>query len=65
MISKYKDIIISFCCMLHNFIRTKMPIDDIEVEINNEPTPNIDYNLEVIDTVEPSNKWTIWRQDLA
>lgn len=51
--------------MLHNFIRTKMPIDDIEVEINNEPTPNIDYNLEVIDTVEPSNKWTIWRQDLA
>lgn len=51
--------------MLHNFIRVEMPIDDIEVEIYNKPTPNIDYNLEVIDTIEPSNKWTIWRKDLA
>ena len=30
-----------------------------DMEMNNQPTLNIDYNLKVIDTIKPSNGQTI------
>lgn len=45
--------------MLHNFIRTEKPLDDMEMETD------IDNNSEIIDTIKLSNKWTIQRQNLA
>lgn len=58
--------IISVCCMLHNFIRSEMAIDPIEAEFDRQPAAV--ENLEdddYIDTVETSNEWTMWRQNLA
>ena len=42
-----------------------MALDDIEMKIYNEPTLDIDYDLKVIDTIKPSNEWTIWKQNLG
>lgn len=51
--------------MLHNFIRTEMDFDNMELEINYESTPNINIYAVVINTIEPSNKYIIQRQNLA
>lgn len=45
--------------MLHNFIRTEMDFDNMELEINYESTPNINIYAVVINTIEPSNKYII------
>ena len=49
--------IIFVCCMLHNFIRTEMPFGEIEIEMIDELTPDIDFDSVVIDKIEPSNEW--------
>ena len=51
--------IIFVCCMLHNFIRREMPFGEIEIEIIDELTPDIDFDSAVIDIIEPSNEWNI------
>jgi hypothetical protein len=59
--------IISVCCMLHNFIRREMAIDPIEEEFDNQPiaaVENLDED-DYITTVETSNEWSMWRQNLA
>lgn len=48
--------------MLHNFRRTEMSFDDMELEMNYEPPLNLDFNSVVIDTKEPSNESAIQRQ---
>lgn len=48
--------------MLHNFRRTEMSFDDMELEMNYEPPLNLDFNSVVIDTKEPSNESVIQRQ---
>ncbi|KAM6587387.1 hypothetical protein CsatA_009992 [Cannabis sativa] len=57
--------IISVCCMLHNFIRREMSIDPVENEMNsvqrNHPTTDNNY----INSIESSDLWTTWRQNLA
>lgn len=57
--------IISVCCMLHNFIRKEMSFDEIELEMINKLTPDIDFDSALIDAIEPSNEWNIWRQNLV
>ena len=42
-----------------------MPFDDMEIEMDNEPPPGIDTDSEIINTIEPSNEWTLWRQNMA
>ena len=51
------------CCLLHNFIRFEMAVDPLENEFNDIPE-NMD-NTEYIDTVEPSDEWSDWRDNLA
>ncbi|XP_060182900.1 uncharacterized protein LOC132612834 [Lycium barbarum] len=57
--------IISECCLLHNFIRREMEVDplDMETEFNMEHQHEHEHGN--IDTVEPSNEWTTWRDELA
>ncbi|XP_008392983.2 protein ALP1-like [Malus domestica] len=57
--------IISMCCMLHNFIRREMVVDLIEADANWQfQDGNSDAN-NYITTVESSNEWTTWRDNLA
>nr|XP_015886910.1 uncharacterized protein LOC107422030 [Ziziphus jujuba var. spinosa] len=60
--------IITACCLLHNLIRGEMAIDPIESEANmngrnmeNEESEGIG----TIGTIESSNGWTTWRDNLA
>ncbi|CAL5406043.1 unnamed protein product [Camellia sinensis] len=57
--------IITACCLLHNLIRREMPVDPFEFELNNTPIPQPDLGEEFINTVEPSNQWSDWRDTLA
>ena len=57
--------IIYVCCMLHNFIRKEMNIDPVENEMNNFPENHTTTNYNYINSVESSNSWTTWRQNLA
>ncbi|XP_028051140.1 protein ALP1-like [Camellia sinensis] len=57
--------IITACCLLHNLIRREMPMDPFEFELNNTPIPQPDLGEEFINTVEPSNQWSDWRDTLA
>lgn len=50
--------------MLHNFIRTEMSFDDMQLEMNDEPPLDLDFDSVVIDTKEPSNESAIQRQIL-
>ena len=45
--------------MLHNFIRMEMSFNDMKLEMNDELTLNIDFDLTIIDIIEPSNEWNI------
>ena len=56
---KTQRFIIYICCMLHYFMRTEMFFDDMELEMSDELTPNIDFDSTIIDTIEPSNEWNI------
>ncbi|XP_028112616.1 uncharacterized protein LOC114310731 [Camellia sinensis] len=51
--------IITTCCLLHNLIRREMPVDPFEFELNNTPLPQPDLGEEFINTVEPSNQWSM------
>ena len=37
----------------------------MEMEMDNEPPPGIDTDSEIINTIESSNEWTLWRQNMA
>ena len=38
---------------------------EMEMEMDNEATPGIDTDSEIINTTEPSDEWTLWRQNMA
>ena len=50
--------------MLHNFIRNKMSIDVMEEEIDDGIGDNVD-ETQFIESIEPSNEWSTWRDNLA
>ncbi|KAK6139286.1 hypothetical protein DH2020_026964 [Rehmannia glutinosa] len=61
---KVQNRIIMACCLVHNFIRNEMPEDPLELlipDIMDNQADDADY----IDTVEPSQQWTTWRENLA
>ncbi|MED6216203.1 hypothetical protein PIB30_116563 [Stylosanthes scabra] len=70
---KTQNKIIIACCLLQNFIRLTMdsdPEEDMPVEEEHMPIGE-EYNAAAqvqdgtIDSVEGSNEWTIWRDNLA
>ncbi|XP_016173524.1 uncharacterized protein LOC107616033 [Arachis ipaensis] len=70
---KTQNKIIIACCLLQNFIRLNMdsdPEEDISLEneqvlIGEEHGDNQDGDDEMIDSVEGSNEWNDWRDNLA
>ncbi|KAE8667190.1 Histone H4 [Hibiscus syriacus] len=58
--------LISACCLLHNFIRSEMPIDPIESDYTEDSRHVKAINeVEMIRHCEPSSAWTEWRDKLA
>ncbi|XP_039048790.1 uncharacterized protein LOC120189636 [Hibiscus syriacus] len=58
--------LISACCLLHNFIRSEMPIDPIESDYTEDSSHVEEINeVEMIRHCEPSSAWTEWRDKLA
>ena len=63
---KTQNRIILACCLLHNFFMRQMPDDlpeppcDDQNNLNNEVLPD-----DLITTVEPSDEWSLWRNNLA
>ena len=55
--------IVTACCLLHNLIRKKMSTDPMEDELDAQEQVN--FGDDFIDTVETSNEWTDWRDNLA
>ncbi|KAH9681176.1 DDE Tnp4 domain-containing protein [Citrus sinensis] len=56
--------IITACCLLHNLIRREMSVDPLEhelLEIDNNEVQDANN----ITTLEASDQWTGWRNDLA
>ncbi|XP_073120064.1 uncharacterized protein [Henckelia pumila] len=61
---KVQNRIIMACILLHNFVRTEMHDDPLEVEdwiIDPMDAPEDDF----IDNVESSAAWDIWRENIA
>ncbi|XP_012853246.1 PREDICTED: uncharacterized protein LOC105972811 isoform X1 [Erythranthe guttata] len=63
---KIQNRIIMACCLLHNFIRTTNDFDPEENVVAQEIIrKNPDRSYAVIQSVEPSDEWTAWRDTLA
>ncbi|KAG8374566.1 hypothetical protein BUALT_Bualt10G0008800 [Buddleja alternifolia] len=64
---KTQNHIVMACCLLHNFIRTKMPIDPLDHLFPNLYVNNgdADENVDIIDTMESSTEWSNWRDSVA
>jgi hypothetical protein len=57
--------IITVCCLLHNLIRREVSTDPLEYAVLEfGESPNVEED-NVIGTVEASNQWTAWRNDMA
>ncbi|KAL0300742.1 UNVERIFIED_CONTAM: hypothetical protein Sradi_6351000 [Sesamum radiatum] len=67
---KIQNRIIMACCLLHNFIRQEMggyqsDEEILEDESEREHPNSVDEDEEIVTTIEPSNEWTTFRQNLA
>ena len=61
--------IITACCLLHNHIRKEMVVDPLEGNLERN-LGEVDSSNDIMDgdmitTVEPSNAWSQWRDNLA
>ena len=68
---KIQNRIIIACCLLHNFIRREMPVDPMETQLDVELEGRL-HNEDMayghgdrINTVEASDEWSAWRDNLA
>ncbi|CAL5395496.1 unnamed protein product [Camellia sinensis] len=57
--------IITACCLLHNLIKREMPMDPLEVDLDDTLPNNQETGDEYIDTIEGSDQWSNWRDTLA
>ncbi|KAL3534882.1 hypothetical protein ACH5RR_003343 [Cinchona calisaya] len=67
--TKVRSKIITTCYLLQNHIRRNMPVDPVEVDLDEESEDDegapVELDGEPITLVDPSDKWTNWRQTLA
>ncbi|KAK2365165.1 hypothetical protein QL285_030112 [Trifolium repens] len=61
--------IINACCLLHNFIRREMPTDPMEEQLGINMEAQL-HNEDIahaapINTIEGSDAWSTWRENLA
>ncbi|KAL0284841.1 UNVERIFIED_CONTAM: hypothetical protein Scaly_2837200 [Sesamum calycinum] len=57
--------IILACWLLHNFLHNEMPDDPLELEILDQGDSYADANVKCISSIDTSNAWTNWRDQLA
>ncbi|KAK9275051.1 hypothetical protein L1049_022309 [Liquidambar formosana] len=57
--------IITACCLIHNLIRKEMPMDPFEEKSNAIVGNEAELLGDPITTIEASNQWTEWRDNLA
>ncbi|XP_028119221.1 uncharacterized protein LOC114316741 [Camellia sinensis] len=57
--------IITACCLLHNLIKREMPMDPLEVDLDDTLPNNQETGDEYIDTIGRSDQWSNWRDTLA
>lgn len=62
---KVQNYMILACILLHNFIRSEMPEDPLEVVDDNASSGTEDIEQEYIDNIESSPTWDMWRDNLA
>ncbi|KAG8363844.1 hypothetical protein BUALT_Bualt19G0064700 [Buddleja alternifolia] len=63
---KIQNRIIMACILLHNFIHMEMSVDPLEHELDDMDLENeLDHDVEFIETIETSHKWSSWRDSLA
>lgn len=46
------------CCLLHNLIKREMPMDPLEVDLDDTLPNDQETRDEYIDTIEGSDRWT-------
>ncbi|KAL8483598.1 hypothetical protein ACS0TY_026326 [Phlomoides rotata] len=61
---KILNIIILSCALLHNFIRDEMPNDPLNEDLRSV-TLNQSDDEKFIDSIQPSQAWSDWRDNLA
>jgi len=59
----HNRIISACCCLIHNFIRREIEADPLDVEM--EFHMENQHEHENINTIETSDEWTTWRDELA
>lgn len=62
---KTQNRIIMVYCLLHNFISTEMSVDPIEEQFDVVLNHTEDPNVEFVYTVESSQQWVNWTEELA
>ncbi|KAK6161405.1 hypothetical protein DH2020_004786 [Rehmannia glutinosa] len=64
---KIQNRIIMACALLHNFVRMELLIDPLEDELSDDSDDDNedDIDTEFIDTVESSQAWNNWRDNLS
>ncbi|KAL8480048.1 hypothetical protein ACS0TY_026831 [Phlomoides rotata] len=61
---KIQNIIILSCALLHNFIRDEMPNDPLNEDLRSV-TLNQSDDEKFINSIQPSQAWSDWRDNLA
>ncbi|KAL6187964.1 hypothetical protein ACLB2K_039359 [Fragaria x ananassa] len=56
--------IITACCLLHNLIKREMSVDPMENVVFPLEPQNLE-DIDVVGTVDSSDQWNAWRNDLA
>ncbi|KAL8498652.1 hypothetical protein ACS0TY_021842 [Phlomoides rotata] len=66
---KIHNQIIMACCLIHNYIRKEMVVDPLENGLdefmNEQQNQEGSSNVEVIESLETSPEWSLWRDTLA
>ncbi|KAL8506936.1 hypothetical protein ACS0TY_017718 [Phlomoides rotata] len=61
--------IIMACCYIHNYIRMEIDVDPLEGGLDEymstEPNQDVDINTDMIDSLETTQEWAAWRDNLA
>ncbi|KAL8496414.1 hypothetical protein ACS0TY_020213 [Phlomoides rotata] len=57
------------CCLIHNYIRKEMVVDPLEggldEYLSNQPFEDAYNNIEVVDLLDTTPKWTTLRDNMA
>ncbi|KAL2230881.1 UNVERIFIED_CONTAM: hypothetical protein Sindi_1682500 [Sesamum indicum] len=62
---KVQNRIILTCCLLHNFLRTKMPDDPLANELPSHGAEGVDADVDCVWNIESNQSWNPWRDAMV